>query len=82
MLALNTAVKAGFDETLMLDPEDYVSEGSAENVFIVRDGVLHTPAVTSCLEGITHELQSLYRRLVRGELGHDLVAYREWLQAV
>lgn len=51
MLALNTAVKAGFDETLRLDPEDYVSEGSAENVFIVRDGVLHTPAVTSCLEG-------------------------------
>ncbi|WP_136067806.1 branched-chain amino acid transaminase [Modicisalibacter radicis] len=55
MLALNTAVKAGFDETLMLDPEGYVAEGSAENVFLVRDGVLHTPEVTSCLQGITRD---------------------------
>ena len=55
MLALNTAIKAGFDETLMLDPEGYVAEGSAENVFLVRDGVLHTPEVTSCLQGITRD---------------------------
>lgn len=43
MLALNTAVKAGFDEAIMLDPEGYVAEASAANVFLVRDGALHTP---------------------------------------
>jgi branched-chain amino acid aminotransferase len=37
----------------LLDNEGYVAEGSGENIFIVRDGVLHTPELTSCLEGIT-----------------------------
>ncbi|GHE22082.1 branched-chain amino acid transaminase [Halomonas urumqiensis] len=55
MLALNTAVKAGFDEAIMLDPEGYVAEASAANVFLIRDGVLHTPEVTSCLQGITRD---------------------------
>ena len=55
ILALNTAVKAGFDETIMLDPEGYVAEASAANVFLLRDGVLHTPEVTSCLQGITRD---------------------------
>ena len=44
---------SGCDEALLLDNEGYVAEGSGENVFIVRDGVLHTPELTSCLEGIT-----------------------------
>ena len=41
------------EEALLLDNEGYVAEGSGENIFIVRDGVLHTPELTSCLEGIT-----------------------------
>lgn len=53
ILALNTAIKSGFDETIMLDPEGYVAEASSSNVFLLRDGVLHTPEVTSCLQGIT-----------------------------
>ena len=152
-MLLNTAVKAGFDETIMLDPEGYVAEASAANVFLVRDGVLHTPEVTSCLQGITRDsvirlareglglevverritrdelyiadeafltgtaaeilplreldgrhigariggpavgapiadgsvtarLQSLYRRLVRGELEADLAAFGAWLTPV
>jgi branched-chain amino acid aminotransferase len=52
-MALNEVLKNGYDEALMLDTEGFVAEGSAENVFIVRDGVLHTPSVTSCLDGIT-----------------------------
>jgi len=43
----------GYDEALMLDTEGYVSEGSGENIFIVRNGVLKTPPLTSILEGIT-----------------------------
>ena len=43
----------GFDEALMLDTEGYVAEGSGENIFIVRNGILKTPPLTSILEGIT-----------------------------
>ena len=55
MLALQEAISGGAEEALMLDPEGYVAEGSGENVFIVRDGVIYTPDVTSCLDGITRK---------------------------
>jgi branched-chain amino acid aminotransferase len=48
------ALRAGFDEALVLTQDGHVSEGSAENIFMVRDGVLITPPVTdNVLEGIT-----------------------------
>ena len=53
MLALREALASGCDEALLLDTEGYVSEGSGENIFIVRDGVMYTPDVTSALDGIT-----------------------------
>jgi|TARA_R110000822_G_scaffold187752_16_gene326774 branched-chain amino acid aminotransferase len=55
MLALREALDSGCEEALLLDPEGYVAEGSGENVFIVRDGVLYTPELTSCLDGITRK---------------------------
>ncbi len=55
MLALQEALSGGADEALLLDPEGYVAEGSGENVFIVRDGVLYTPELTACLNGITRK---------------------------
>jgi branched-chain amino acid aminotransferase len=78
MLALREAVECGCDEALLLDNEGYVAEGSGENVFLVRDGVLHTPELTSCLDGITRravmELASdegltvIERRITRDEV--------------
>lgn len=53
ILALREAVECGADEALLLDPEGYVAEGSGENIFIVRDGKMYTPELTSCLDGIT-----------------------------
>lgn len=53
MLALQEAVSGGADEALLLDPEGYVAEGSGENIFIIKDGVIYTPEVTACLNGIT-----------------------------
>src|SRR5690606_21548996 len=47
------ALDCGCEEALLLDSEGYVAEGSGENIFIVRDGVLYTPELTSCLDGIT-----------------------------
>jgi branched-chain amino acid aminotransferase len=55
MLALQEALTDGYDEALLLDNEGYVAEGSGENIFIVRDGVMYTPDLTSALEGITRE---------------------------
>lgn len=53
-LAKSEALQNGFDEAIFLDTRGYVSEGSAENLFLVRDGVLITPPVSaSVLEGIT-----------------------------
>lgn len=55
MLALREALDSGCEEALLLDNEGYVAEGSGENVFIVRDGELYTPELTSCLDGITRK---------------------------
>jgi len=53
MLALNEALECGCDEALLLDNEGYVAEGSGENIFVIRNGVMYTPELTSCLDGIT-----------------------------
>ncbi len=55
MLALQEALSCGYDEALLLDTEGYVTEGSGENIFIVRDGTLYTPDLTSALEGVTRD---------------------------
>ncbi|MDM8348415.1 branched-chain amino acid transaminase [Pseudomonas sp. sp1636] len=53
MLALQEAISGGADEAMLLDTEGYVAEGSGENIFLVKNGVVYTPEVTSCLNGIT-----------------------------
>lgn len=55
MLALQEAVSHGCDEALLLDTEGYVSEGSGENFFMVKDGIIYTPELTSALDGITRK---------------------------
>ena len=55
ILANTEATNDGYDEALLLDTEGYVSEGSGENVFIVRQGRLYTPDLASCLDGITRD---------------------------
>jgi branched-chain amino acid aminotransferase len=55
MLALREAQACGYDEALLLDVDGYVAEGSGENVFLVRKGVIYTPDITSALEGITRD---------------------------
>jgi branched-chain amino acid aminotransferase len=78
ILALREALQSGCDEALLLDTEGYVAEGSGENIFLVKDGVLHTPELTSCLDGITRDtvfelaaesgLQIRERRITRDEV--------------
>ncbi len=52
-IAKKEAIMDGYDEALLLDTSGFVSEGSGENIFIVRKGVLKTTPLTSILEGIT-----------------------------
>ncbi len=55
MLALQEALRDGYDEALLLDVDGFVAEGSGENIFIVRNGVIYTPELTSALDGITRD---------------------------
>ncbi len=56
ILAKAEAVRDGYDEAILLDPNGYVSEGSGENIFILYRGTLLTPPLSSsCLDGITRD---------------------------
>lgn len=78
MLALREALDSGCEEALLLDNEGYVAEGSGENVFVVKNGIIHTPELTSCLDGITRNTvmrlaeeegyRVVERRITRDEL--------------
>ncbi|GAA3926486.1 branched-chain amino acid transaminase [Litoribacillus peritrichatus] len=68
MLALREALDSGCEEALLLDNEGYVAEGSGENIFLVRDGVLYTPELTSCLDGITRN--TIFR--FAADLGYEV----------
>ena len=78
MMALQEALHDGYDEALLLDAAGFVMEGSGENIFIVRDGVLYTPDLTSALDGITRrtvielaesiDLKVVEKRITRDEV--------------
>ncbi len=69
--AKTDALEAGFDEAIVLNRDGHVSEGSAENIFMLRDGIVYTPSVTdNILEGITRRTVIT---LLRDELGMDVV---------
>lgn len=68
ILANREALSLGFDEALLLDTEGYVSEGAGENIFVVRDGVLYTPDLASCLDGITRDSV----KVIAQDLGFDV----------
>jgi branched-chain amino acid aminotransferase len=55
ILAKLEAVQGGYDEALLLDTAGYICEASGENIFIVKDGILKTPPLTSILPGITRD---------------------------
>ncbi len=56
VLAKRMAARAGFDEALMLDPHGYVAEGTGENIFVIKNGVVRTPPTSgSILAGITRD---------------------------
>jgi branched-chain amino acid aminotransferase len=80
MLATTEAVRAGYDEAIMLTDDGYIADGPGENVFVVKDGTIWTPPLaTSILPGVTrdtiiqmaqdlgHEVRE--QNLIRSDLG-------------
>jgi branched-chain amino acid aminotransferase len=55
ILAHQEATNDGYDEALLLDTQGFIAEGTGENIFIVKNGELITPSLTSALEGITRD---------------------------
>lgn len=78
ILANQEALTDGYDEALLLDTDGFVSEGSGENVFIVKNGKLYTPDLASCLDGITRDsviamardlgIEVIEKRITRDEM--------------
>ena len=72
MMALQEALSSGCDEALLLDTQGFVMEGSGENIFIVKDGVLYTPDLSSALDGITRKTIMT----LANDLGIDVIEKR------
>ena len=78
ILAHQEVVQDGYHEALLLDVDGYIAEGAGENIFIVKNGKLYTPDLTSCLEGITRDaiitlasdlgMQLIEKRITRDEV--------------
>jgi branched-chain amino acid aminotransferase len=70
VLAKIEASKAGYQEAILLDSQGFVSEGSGENIYLVRDGVIYTPPQTAgILDGINRKSVIQIAR----DLGYELV---------
>ena len=68
-MALHEALDKGADEAIMMDKNGHISEGSGENIFIVKDGAIFTPTTKHCLNGITR--QSVIQ--IANDLGFEVV---------
>jgi branched-chain amino acid aminotransferase len=72
MMALQEALRDGYDEAMLLDVDGFVAEGSGENIFLVRNGVIYTPDLTSALDGITRNTIFVLAK----ECGYEIVEKR------
>jgi branched-chain amino acid aminotransferase len=78
IMANTEATRNGYDEAIMLDSNGFVAEGSGENIFIINDGKLYTPALDAALDGITRrtvmaiaadmQLTIIEKRITRDEV--------------
>lgn len=72
MMALQEALRDGYDEAMLLDVDGFVAEGSGENIFLVRNGTIYTPDLTSALDGITRNTIFVLAK----ECGYEIVEKR------
>ncbi|MGS2717386.1 branched-chain amino acid transaminase [Eionea flava] len=72
MMALQEALRDGYDEAMLLDVDGFVAEGSGENIFLVRKGKIYTPDLTSALDGITRNTIFVLAQ----ECGYEIIEKR------
>ena len=72
MMALQEALRDGYDEAMLLDVDGFVAEGSGENIFLVRQGKIYTPDLTSALDGITRNTIFVLAQ----ECGYEIIEKR------
>jgi branched-chain amino acid aminotransferase len=78
VLAKRMAIKSGFEEALMCDPQGMVAEGTGENIFIVKNGVVRTPPLSAAiLGGITRDTIITLMRESHIEVHEDMLARDE-----
>jgi len=78
VLAKRMASRSGFDEAIMLDPQGYVAEGTGQNIFVVKHGVVRTPPTSSAiLAGITRDTTIQLLREQGVEVREELIARDE-----
>ena len=80
-MALHEAIDKGSDEALMMDVNGFISEGSGENIFIVKDGVIITPTTKHCLNGITRQSVIQIARDLNYEVVEKDIQYDELVLA-
>ena len=68
-MALHEAINKGADEALLLDKNGFISEGSGENIFLIKDNIITTPLTDHCLNGITR--QSVIQ--IAADLGYQMI---------
>ena len=80
-MALHEAIDKGADEALMMDVNGFISEGSGENIFIVKDGFIITPTTKHCLNGITRQSVIQIARDLNYEVVEKDIQYDELVLA-
>ena len=80
-MALHEAIDNGADEAIMLDKNDFISEGSGENVFIVKDKKIFTPTTEHCLNGITRQSVIQIAKDLKLQILEKDISYDDFLNA-
>ena len=80
-MALHEALESGADEAIMMDKDGFISEGSGENIFIVKNNIISTPTKAHCLNGITRQSVIQIAKDLDFEVQEENIRYEELINA-
>ena len=80
-MALHEALESGADEAVMMDKDGFISEGSGENIFIVKNNIISTPTTAHCLNGITRQSVIQIAKDLDFEVQEESIRYEDLINA-
>ena len=80
-MALHEALESGADEAIMMDKDGFISEGSGENIFIVKNNIISTPTTAHCLNGITRQSVIQIAKDLDFEVQEESIRYEDLINA-